>query len=63
MTNLLSSHFETQMIPVRGSQDIVIISDLFQKLISELGVRYDDLGVVCETLPLADTDLEEWKSI
>lgn len=63
MTNLLSSHFEAQMIPVHGSQDIVFISDLFRKLISELCVRYYDLGVVCETLPLADTDLEDWKSI
>lgn len=63
MTKILSSHFETQMIPTHGSQDIVIISDLFLKLISELGVRYYDLGVVCETLPLADSDFEEWKTI
>jgi hypothetical protein len=50
------------MIPEHGSQDMVFISDLFPKLISELSVLYD-LRVVCETVPLADTDLEKVKSI
>jgi hypothetical protein len=51
------------MIPEHGSQDILIISNLFPKLKSELGVGYVDLRIICETLPLADTDLKEGKSL